>query len=88
MRRQWLAKLVVVRTYGGRLEAEIARGMLEALGVRAVVMGDDVAGVLVENVRLLVEEQDAERAKEALDESDDEVVEDEGDEDDEEDEER
>lgn len=82
-----MAKLVVVGKYNGRLEAEIARGMLEALGVRAVVMGDDVAGVLVEEVRLMVEEQDAEQARQALEEGDDEAVEDDGDVDDEEDDE-
>jgi len=83
-----LAKLVVVRKYSSRLEAEIARGMLGALGVRAVVIGDDVAGVLVEEVRLMVEEQDAEQARQALEEGDEVEMEDDGDVDDEEEDER
>lgn len=83
-----MAKLVVVRKYSSRLEAEIARGMLGALGVRAVVIGDDVAGVLVEEVRLMVEEQDAEQARQALEEGDEVEMEDDGDVDDEEEDER
>lgn len=39
------AALVVVMTFGDRIEAEIARSALEAAGIRSLVRGDDCAGL-------------------------------------------
>ena len=39
------AKLVVVRSYGTRAEAELAKGALEAAGIPAMTQGDTVGGM-------------------------------------------
>ncbi len=64
--------LVPVRTYTGRLEAEIARGVLEAHGIKAMLSADDAGGwrpelTLVRGVRLLVKQENAEEAIGVLD---------------------
>ena len=66
---------VSIRTYTGRLEAEIARGVLEAHGIEAFISADDMSGTrpeltFMQGARLLVKERDAERAVEALDSKD------------------
>jgi hypothetical protein len=63
-------ELVVVRVFADRMEAEVARGALEAAGIEAVVFHDAAGGMYPElsGVRLLVPSIDAERARELLDE--------------------
>ena len=39
------AKLVVVKSFGTRAEAELAKGALEAAGIRAMTQGDTVGGM-------------------------------------------
>ena len=62
-----MSDLVCVKTFSGRLEAEIAKGMLEAHGIKAMVAADDAGGFRPElafsfGVRLLVLEGNAEQA--------------------------
>lgn len=62
-----MSDIVCVRTFSGRLEAEIAKGMLEAHGIKAMVAADDAGGFRPElafsfGVRLLVLEENAEQA--------------------------
>ena len=62
-----MSDIVCVKTFSGRLEAEIAKGMLEAHGIRAMVAADDAGGFRPElafsfGVRLLVLEGSAEQA--------------------------
>ena len=69
---------VFIRTYASRLEAEIAKGVLEAHGIEAFVSADDMSGTRPEltfvlGARLLVKERDADMAVEALDAGDDAV---------------
>jgi len=60
-------KLVVVRTYSYRHEAEVGRAMLEANGVDAMIMADDFGGMRPDvgahtGVRLVVRREDEDTA--------------------------
>lgn len=62
------ARLVVVQTFVSRIEAELARGVLEGAGIAAVVAADDCGGMrpelrLANGVRLLVGEPDLDTAR-------------------------
>lgn len=65
-------KLVVVQMYNSRLEAEIAKGLLAANGIRAHISADDEGGLmaypftLVKGVRLTVAETDLKKAEAVL----------------------
>ncbi|HEV2616789.1 MAG TPA: DUF2007 domain-containing protein [Candidatus Acidoferrales bacterium] len=70
-RREAQDKLVVVRTYFYRHEAEIGRAMLEANGIDAMILADDFGGLQPAlgadtGVRLLVRREDEDAAKELL----------------------
>ena len=63
----------IVRTFSDRGEAEIARSLLEAEGIAALVAADDTRGNwpqfdLSAGVQLVVEATDVDRARELLDE--------------------
>ena len=64
------SKLVVFRGFLNKAEAELAQGALEAQGVDAIVQADDAGGeepgLWMGGVKLLVREQDRERAGEIL----------------------
>lgn len=68
-----MSDFVLLRSYGNDLEAELARAVLEANGIMAVVRRADAAGILraVQPADLLVPESDAEEAVALLDGSDD-----------------
>jgi hypothetical protein len=63
-------RLVVVRTFLNRIDADLAQGALEAAGIDAMVGADDAEGnqpgLWMGGVRLLVREEDAEEAAEVL----------------------
>jgi hypothetical protein len=63
-------RLVVVRTFLNRIDADLAQGALEASGIDAMVGADDAEGnqpgLWMGGVRLLVREEDAEEAAEVL----------------------
>jgi len=66
-----VSSFVLVKTFASRPEAELAKGILEAGGIRAVVSADDAGGMRPElafsrGVRLLVKLADAARARELL----------------------
>ena len=67
-------KLVVVGTFLNKLEAEIARGALEAADIESMVAADDAGGtrpgLWMSGVKLLVRAVDAERATTILQQSD------------------
>ena len=56
-------RLVVVRTFLNRIDADLAQGALEAAGIDAMVGADDAEGnqpgLWMGGVRLLVREEDA-----------------------------
>jgi hypothetical protein len=62
--------LVPIETFVNRIEAELARGALTAAGIDAVVSNDDAGGVYASAMRpgsrLLVREEDVERATQIL----------------------
>ncbi|HXX71303.1 MAG TPA: DUF2007 domain-containing protein [Candidatus Acidoferrum sp.] len=64
------SKLVVFRDFLNKAEAELAQGALEAQGVDSIVQADDAGGeepgLWMGGVKLLVREQDRERAQEIL----------------------
>ena len=62
---------VRVRTFQNKLEAEMARGLLESAGVRAWLASDDAGGAYPfqlsgGGVQLMVEQADAAAAEELL----------------------
>ena len=64
-------ELMVVGTFLNRIEAEIARGALEAADIESIVSADDAGGMrpgmwLGREVRLMVRADDAERASKIL----------------------
>ena len=67
-----MGKTVCVRTYESRLEAELARTILEEAGIRAMVSADDCGRIRSQEsftsggVRLLVLSENARRAAELL----------------------
>jgi len=63
--------LVVVRTFGNRIDADLARGALEAAAIDSMIRSDDAGGLrpamtLTNGVQLIVRSEDAERANEIL----------------------
>jgi hypothetical protein len=65
-------KLIVVETYGSRPEADLAKGALEAAGIRAMIQADTAGGMREHlawsgaGFRILVREEDATAAREVL----------------------
>jgi hypothetical protein len=60
--------MLTVRIYGSRLEAQIAKGLLEAKGVSAFIFADDEGGMaphleVSSGVHLKVRKEDYEKAK-------------------------
>jgi len=66
--------LVLIKTFLSKHEAEIAKGLLEDQAIEAVISLDDVGGHLPEfalisgGIKLLVKEEDIQRAKSILNE--------------------
>lgn len=69
-----MAKLVTVKTFGSRMQAEVAKGFLETHGIKSIVMADDAGGMrpfpmaYVQGVELKVLKKDLKKAKRVLDE--------------------
>jgi hypothetical protein len=63
-------RLVVVRTFLNRIDADLAQGALESAGIDAMVAADDAGGnrpgLWMGGVRLLVREEDAQEAGKVL----------------------
>jgi hypothetical protein len=66
-----MAKLVTLEVYNSRMEAELARGYLESMGIETSITADD-AGELypslgkVRGVKLLARPEDAQKANKLL----------------------
>jgi hypothetical protein len=66
------AKLVVVRSCGSRIEAELAKGALEEAGIQAMIQGDTAGGMREHlawsgaGFKILVREDDATLARDVL----------------------
>jgi hypothetical protein len=65
-------KLVVVKSFNSRIEAEIAKGVLEVNGIDSLIAADDEGGLmaypftLIKGVRLQVVERDLDKALEIM----------------------
>jgi hypothetical protein len=73
-----MPEVICVKTFNSRLEAEIARGNLEANGIESIVSADDGGGwrpemAFVLGVRLLIKKENEARALEILESSEPEV---------------
>jgi hypothetical protein len=65
-------KTVVLKMFTNEFEAEIAKSLLKEEGIEGYISSDDVGGMqppqqLSEGIRLIVLEEDYQRAKEILD---------------------
>ena len=67
-------ELVVVRTFGNRIDAELAHSALEAAEIESTIVDDDGGGTQPElwlrGVTVVVRAEDAARAKEILGQAD------------------
>ncbi len=68
-----MAELKAVKVFEKRYEAEMAKGLLVEQGIESMVAADDCGGQLLglsgirkRGIKLLVREEDLERAEEAL----------------------
>lgn len=64
-------KLIAIHTFTNELEADLAKGALEAFGIDCMIARDDCGGqrphlALTGGLRLLVRAEDAQSAKEVL----------------------
>ena len=64
--------LKVLKIFGSRIEAEIARGFLQSNDINSVIISDDAGSMypaqdIVSGVRLMVSEKDFRNANELLD---------------------
>ena len=66
-------KLVTIGEFPNRIDAEIAQGALESVGIESMVSADDAGGLRpslwLSGVKLIVREPDAARAFEILNSS-------------------
>ena len=69
---KFMANLILIKTFLHRHEAEVAKGLLKERDIEALISADDAGGTYpgvslgMGNVKLLVQEQDANLAKEFL----------------------
>ena len=68
-----MEKLEIAKIFGSRMEAEVARGYLESMGIESRIMSDDADQLypslgLVRGVKLLVKGKDLEKALTLLEE--------------------
>ena len=67
-------ELVVVRTFGNRIDAELAHSALSAADIQSTILDDDAGGTQPElwlrGVSLMVRAEDVERAEEILGQAD------------------
>lgn len=67
-----MSDLISIRTFTQRFEAELAQGLLSEQGIESFILADDCGGqrpdlaVRMAAVQLLIREEDAVKAKEAL----------------------
>jgi hypothetical protein len=63
--------IVTIGTYSTEVEAQVAQATLEANGIASIILRDDAGGMLpslhiLANVKLAVQEEDADVAREIL----------------------
>jgi hypothetical protein len=60
--------LAVVATFPSNADAQIAKGVLDDVGIESMIRADDAGGMYpaIQGTELLVKEEDVERANDAL----------------------
>lgn len=65
-----MEKEVVLKTFTHRYEAELAKGLLDEKGIDNMISDDDIngfhPGMIVSECNLIVNEEDFQKAKEAI----------------------
>jgi hypothetical protein len=66
-----MGKEIVLKTFINRYAAEIAKGLLDEKGIINMISDEDVGGfrpgmIIGETIKLIVNEEDLEKAKEAI----------------------
>ena len=66
-----MGKEIVLKTFINRYAAEIAKGLLDEKGIVNMISDEDVGGfrpgmIIGETIKLIVKEEDLEKAKEAI----------------------
>ena len=72
-----MSNLICIKTHNSRIEADLAKSVLEGSGIKAIISADDAGGyrpelALQRGARLLVREEDVERALDVLEHPDEE----------------
>jgi len=67
-----MSRLEVIKVFASRMEAELARGYLEAMGIKTRVVSDDADQLypslgVVKGVKLITDEKNLEQARTLLD---------------------
>ena len=67
-----MSRLEVIKVFASRIEAELARGYLEAMGIKTQVVSDDADQLypslgVVKGVKLITAEKNLEQARTLLD---------------------
>jgi hypothetical protein len=67
-----MSDLKILKIFGSRIEAEIAKGFLQSNDINSIIISDDAGSMypaqdIVSGVRLMVGEKDFRNAKELLD---------------------
>ena len=67
-----MSRLEVIKVFASRMEAELARGYLEAMGIKTRVVSDDADQLypslgVIRGVKLITVEKDLEQARTLLD---------------------
>jgi len=67
------AELIAISTFPSAADAQIAKGLLDEVGIRSMIRSDNAGGMYpaISGAELLVRAEDAERATEALRPNDD-----------------
>ena len=66
-----MKKEMVLRTFINRYQAELAKGLLDDKGILNMISDEDIGGfqpgmIIGESIRLMVNEEDFKKAKEAI----------------------
>jgi len=67
-----MSKIITLKSYSSRIEADIAKGLLKVNGIKSLVSADDAGGLrpfpfaYVQGVELKVLDEDFDRAAELL----------------------
>lgn len=70
-----MEKLVIVKIFGSRIQAEVAKSYLDSFGIKTMIFSDDAGQTIaslqtVRGVKLMADKKDLQKATSLLDEKD------------------